>query len=100
MIILDVIPLQSLKPSAFRSKEIEQNLSGDLVHINTYITAKMDEDQMYNIALNDVGGEQATEACALRSGLLHLFIHLSPSQLPTIPLPISALVLISVGLIG
>lgn len=37
-------------------KELEQNIfTGDLLRINTYITSKMEEDQMYNIALNDVG---------------------------------------------
>lgn len=40
----------------YSSKEIEQGLTGDLVHINTYITAEMDEDQVYNVALNDIGG--------------------------------------------
>lgn len=37
-------------------KELEQNVfTGDLLRINTYITSKMEEDQMYNIVLNDVG---------------------------------------------
>jgi len=37
-------------------KELEQSVfTGDLLRINTYITSKMEEDQMYNIALNDVG---------------------------------------------
>ena len=38
-------------------KEIENTFEGDLVHINTYLTSKISEDQMYNIALNDAGAE-------------------------------------------
>ena len=50
------VALLTLTVSGY-SKEIEQDLDGDLVHINTYITAEMNEDQIYNIALNDIGGE-------------------------------------------
>ena len=36
-------------------KEIESSFSGDLIRINTYLTGRVDEAMMYNIAVNDVG---------------------------------------------
>lgn len=35
--------------------DLETHFTGDLLRINTYITSAMKQEQMYNIALNDVG---------------------------------------------
>lgn len=40
-----------------KSKDIEQSLTADVVHINTYITAEMKEEQIHNVTLNDIGGK-------------------------------------------